>query len=355
METQTQNQPQVTEQQQDAAERNELLEGLKNLKNLDDQTDGLRPEEKQQAADDTAEGDEAPEAEVEDSDSAEDSEDEPDQGGEPAPEEKENPDPEVARKIEAIQREESRVAQMRAELKAEQEAIARQREEFGPALEEFRSLKARAAHDPAGVLSALGVDLAEMGEIAARQIYSMSNAAASDPKTRAQAQEALRAREMVSRLDALENRNKELEAQLQQQLSQVKAEQQAKEYMSGFRSAIDADEAPLVSRKFSNSPDEANALLEDVAYRLYSEHGEIPNHADVVSVLESQLKKELNSLGIDPESILKSRKKAAAAEKQPAKSLSSKELSTPTTPRTAPKTEEELDAEILEGLRKMRT
>lgn len=351
METQnqTQEQPQNAKQDSEAVERQEILDGLTKLSFADRAEDATAEDEQEPEAapEDQEQGDEEADPESKDDGEAETE-------AEPEPEAKVDPD--LEKRLESIQKAEAKsreaIAQARADLKAEQDAFAAQMAELRPQLEQFNALKQRAMHDPAGVLSALGVDLAEVGEIAARQIYSMSNAAQNDPKTRESAQSALRNREMASRLDALEKKNQELLQQMQEQQAKAQQAQQAREYMDGLTKSI-SDEAPLVARKLANSPEATQRLLAQVATELLNEHDEVPDYGDVINRLESQLKTELNSLGIDPSAVLVPKKQTqAAGEKKTAKSLSQELGSSPTKPRTEPQTEEELDAEILEGLRR---
>lgn len=343
--------------EQEAAEDESIIEGLKALGSSgeDQSTEEAAEEAADPGQDDSAEEAEPAEAEGEDADTLDD---EAGDEGEKAVE-AEEPDPQIAKNLEAIQRAEAKAKEAAARMIEEAKAeVAKLREgmpsaEELKAFEQFKQIQNRAKYDPASALAALGVDLHEDGELVARQVYSLSKAAADNPRSREAAQASLRTRETLSRLEQLEKRNQELERKMQEQAEAVRYEQQAKEYMGGLSSSVTADDAPLLARKMQNSQSETQQLLAQAAISIAEETGETPEYADVITRVESQLKKELNSLGIDPESILTPKQKnQVAGEKKAAKSLSN-ELSPPTKPRAEPKSEEELDAEIIRELAKM--
>jgi hypothetical protein len=242
---------------------------------------------------------EAPEGETEDT-AAEAAEEQPEEAAEEAPEpaaaptaQDEETDPQLAKRLEAIQRQERRAKEGLTREKAEFE---RQLQEWAPriqAAEQFETLRSRARYDVVGVLSALGLTVDDF-EPAAKSLFAHSPKAKENPALRETAERTMREREAFDRLSALENQNQ----QLLQRLEQQNIQRQTEEYLSSVTKAA-SDETPIVRTMLANDPYEAKDQLRQVALAILEETGETPDPADVVKELEKLERSRLKKRGID--------------------------------------------------------
>lgn len=266
------------------------------------------------------------------------------------------PDRELAKRLEAVSRAEKRakdgVARERDGIARERSEVQELRKQLAAELAEvkqFKELQGRARFDPVGVMSALGLP-EEDYEPAARQFYSRSAAARQDPKLREQADRAMREREQSSTVSHLAKQVEDLHRQIAERETRVQHERLIETYLAGASKAV-SDDTPIVRNMLSKSPEKTRERIGELAERLFVDTGEVPDVADVVRELEKSRRAELEEAGIDVAQIFNTSKNRtpAAGEKRNGKSLSN-ELSTPTKPRTEPKTREELRAETLQAL-----
>lgn len=273
---------------------------------------------------------------------------------EPAPPE----DAELTKRLEAIQKAEERQKASVEEYKRQAEqAVAAKEAELAPKLEElknFEKVREQAAYDPVGALTALGLK-PDSFEHAARLLYSMRPGAEQDPRTRDAAQRAMRERKhgdelstLKEELQALKQAQVEREQQAQQAQEQAQKEQAIGQYLDKIASSV-TDETPLVKNMLAKNPEKTKKLLREIGDQLADEYQMLPEPADIAKRFEQVRRAELEELGIDPDAAIKATPKnqtQTAGETKAAKTLSN-ELGTPTRPRTEPKTEAELDQEIL--------
>lgn len=254
------------------------------------------------------------------------------------------PDPELTKRLDAIQRAEKRAKDSVAK---ERQELERLRQEVNTTLEDvkrFQSLKQRAGHDPVAVMRALGVSEADFDYIA-RQFHLQSpEAVQKDPKLRDQADRDRRMRDRDDRLEQLTQQLQEVSQKLAHKEYAEQAERQISQYMASVTKAID-DKAPVVKGLLDRNPERARQRLRETAEMIANETGEAPEPHEVVSTLERRIQSELDELGIAHS------KPAAptAAEKKPAKSLSN-DLSTPHAPRKELEDDEQLRADVKRAL-----
>lgn len=323
---------------------------LGELENLPDEPD-IAP-----AASDDAEGDAAA---GEPRESQGESEEETAASEEPTKDEQEQrndgeQDPEVAKRLEAIQRQEKRsreaIAKDREQLERERSELTERTKE----LQQFEQLKRRARFDPAGVLAALGLGDGDW-EVAARQLYARSPAAAGDSRFRESSERELRQREHGDELAQTRREVQELRQEMQQRDQREVQQRMVDEYLGQATQAI-GDDTPLVRSLLTKNPDRARSQMRAVAEHLLAATGEIPTPAEVVQQLEKFRHAELLELGVDPSSLSARREDDTkqqtmdAGEKKKTATTLSNDLNAPTPPRSAPKSREELRADVIREL-----
>lgn len=250
------------------------------------------------------------------------------------------------------------VARARAELEAERKQWQAELAPHVEALKQFQSLQSRAKYDPAAVLMSLGYSQDDL-ELAARQVYEHSKAAADDPKTRGSAAAAMRLRQLENTFETYQEERRREIAELRDQLAQRDNAAQAEAWIESATKAA-TDDTPLVKTMLAKNPARARTLLAQVADELVAATGEVPDHSDVVTELENRRRTELEELGIEIPSAVKAAtpktKTPTAGETKtaPTKTLSP-DLGTPTKPRSARMTREERRLEIVQALESGRT
>lgn len=278
---------------------------------------------------------------------------EPTEPPQPKPE---KADSKLQRQLDAVKREEKRA---KAEVARERTRLAEQveqlQEQWRPKIEaakRFEALKGRARTDLGGVLRELGLGDADF-ESAARYIYGLSPAGRADPRYREQAERQLRDNEQGTRLEQTERELRELRESITQKERLAQAADATASFIEEAVSAVDATSAPLTARLVSASPKAARARFAAAAEELLTETGEIPDHDDVIERVEENRRAQLEEMGLDPEAVTKTPPKqkpsVAVAKQKPARTLSS-DLRTPTQPRSAPRSREELKADVVREL-----
>lgn len=339
------------------SERDSILAELSNLSD-EGAAEGDEVSEDGQASEDATD-DEEDEPESDNSDEDANNDDETEAEADGADDSEDSTDPELARRLEKIQRQEKRakdaVAEARAELESERATFSKEQEEWRPKVERFQKLAERAKYDPVAVLVALGFEDGDF-EPAARQLYAHSVEGRKDPNLREQSARTLRDRETMSRLEQVEAENKKLREEMQEREQRATEEQRIAAYMGHIEKAA-GDDTPLVSRMLERAPKKTRAQLRQVAEHLYEQTGEAADPADVVAKLEEVRRAEFEELGFD---IPAAGKKAAPKKKNPAKASEravaktlSTDLGTEKQPRTEPVSEEELRTQILRDMKEL--
>lgn len=252
-------------------------------------------------------------------------------------------DPVAAKRLEAIHRAEQR---SKESLKREREAVAAERAELlklSDQVKKYQEAIARAKYDPVAALEALGV---EDLEHVARQAYLRSKTAAADPKAKEAALREAREREHRTELEKMRAEISAIKEERDRELRAAQEEQMVAAYLSQVTAAVD-DSAPLVKRLIEKNPSKTKNQIQEIAWRMAQELGEAPEPADVVAALEKQRREDLEEAGIDVASMLKPKTEPvqASENKKAAKTLSN-DLGTPTKPRAAPSSREDLLAEV---------
>ena len=153
----------------------------------------------------------------------------------------------------------------------------------------YLAAKQNVQHDPASVLAAAGFDLHEYGELAAKQIYAMSKAAADNPKAREQSASALRARKVDMELAETRAEMKQMRDESESRIQAEQHKQAAQQYMSGFDAAITAETHPNVTRYMTGDKSEIMGMLSYETNELLGSTNDIPKHAAVAARAEGWL------------------------------------------------------------------
>jgi hypothetical protein len=297
-----------------------------------------------------------PETEEQKPDGDEPGEEKPEVEAKPE-EKKPEADPKTARSLAAIAREKQRfeqqAAQARQQLQAKERELTEQRTKFDAELKTAQAFKARVSSDPVGaMLDALGDVAPEQLDYIARQFYSRFKAA-TDPKLgpemKAQAERERATRAATSEVDKV---RAELEQLKQERAAELKARQDEadlNEYVSKVEAAV-GEETPLLGKAIKKNPRVTRSELAEVAKYIAKQTGRVPEPSEVAKGWETVRRSELRErLDLDVDALLKPPPKTTtpdAGEKQRPKTTINSELGSQTRPRVAPKTPEELDAEI---------
>lgn len=271
------------------------------------------PTESDADADDTEADD--TDLDTEPTDTEQEAEEEP--AGPAAAEGAEEPDADLSKRLEAVQKAKKRaldeVTAAKAELNSE---VARHRQaieqEYGSrikAAESFEKLKARAKVDLVAVVRSLGIDGDDL-DFGARQLHTEWKAWKGDPAAKDQSAAVIRRREYESKLEETQRELQELRDSITKRDEAQQAKAYADQYMGRVEKAIGV-KAPIVRSMMAKNAEKTRARLGQVAYDLASETGEEPSPAEVVSALEKIRREELEELGIDPAAVAKAPAKPA--------------------------------------------
>ena len=254
----------------------------------------------------TAPAEEA-EAEAEPTEEVEAAADDTDDGA-PVDEDEDDPDltsddPKVQKGLDAVRVAEKR---MRAAAARDRAAFDAERQKWQAQVDkvaEFEALAKRAKYDPAAVLRALGMNEDDF-EIAAHALYGESKAASADPKQKAAAMARLKEREKEDKLSANEKRIADLEAKLEQQNTQARAQAEAAAYIQQINT-VAAAKHPLVAQYLKADPEDTGDKLVAEYNRLSQTLNRAPKPAEVVAAFDKRERARLTKLGIDPAAIVK--------------------------------------------------
>ena len=278
---------------------------------------------------------------------------------EPAPEAKEPeadepPEAERDKRLDAIQKAERRLKEKlaadRAQFDRERAAFEKEWTPRIEAAQRFETLSKRAKYDAAGVLMALGLSADDLDQ-AARQAYAASTAGLADPRIRESAQREARERQYGDELSDTRRELAEMRAEMQRRDQAQHAERQVVAYLESVAKAA-TDDTPLVRQMLAKAPDRTRMRLHELAVQLAEqEDGEAPDPIDVVKALEKARRDELEELGIDLDSVIKTKSQnpGSAGETKTARTLGS-DLSNPARPRTAPSNRRDEIAEVRRAL-----
>lgn len=309
------------------------------------ETEATEDEDAEEATDEEAE-----DTEDEASEDAEETETETATEDEETEEEK--PDTEAEKRIARIHAAEKRakkaVADERAQLAEERSKFVADKTSWSERVERFEKLAERAAYDPGGVLSLLGLGEDDY-EPAARQLYAMSPEGRKNPKLREEAAQQQRVRGTSSELDELRTKVAGMEkAQQEREHTEAQARDRTA-YLEQAAKAI-TDDAPIMSAMLRNDREGAHEMLWSVAAEVYRDIDGVPTPAQVIERAEANERKAAKKRGFDPPRV----GKKTGTKNTPLKVKKNTEADpvTANTNKTSPdndrpRTREEIDKEIL--------
>lgn len=259
-------------------------------------------------------------------------------------------DPELNKRLEAIQKADKRAKEAIAAQRAELEAERKKLEPDLAELNELRELRRRAKMGDSTALLKFGDYTEADALLVARSVHALSKEAAANPAAKEAVARALRERESTSKVDALEAKLADLQKQIADRDAAFEAKAQSETYLQGVTKVLD-DSTPIIKQMFSKSPDKARQQVAMARDYLHQQTGEIPDAVDVLKALEDYERSELIARGFDPDSLLRTTKQPtpAAGEKPSAKTLSS-DLTKSQSPRSAPLSPSEERASLLRAL-----
>jgi hypothetical protein len=261
-------------------------------------------------------------------DETEDEQTQTESDDEDADDDEESSDPEVAKRLRIVRRNEQRASERLSAREAELDRREKSISQDVEALREFQSLKSRARYDRVGVLKALGVT-DDMFEDVAREFYANSASGSKDPKHKSAVEESARNRALQDRLDAMEKRLASKDEEEKRAQAEAAQERQVRAYTENIAKAATVKIAPLVVKRLEKAPDKTKKALLRVAGELFAERGDAPTPFLVLKTYEA----ELRDLGLDPGVVAQPKKTATA-----------------TATKTAAKTVKVSDEEILREL-----
>jgi hypothetical protein len=261
------------------------------------------------------------------------------------------PDPEIQKRLDVIQKAEKRskdaLEEHRAKLEAEHNRkvaeFERRHAEMTPKLDAYEKAMARVHVDPAGLLESLGFDMQAHGAYLSKLAWGKSKEGSQDPRYRAEAERAMRERELGSESQQALKELREFKAQIEAEKKAEATKREAEAYLNRTLAAV-GDATPLAKRLLTRNEGRAVQRLADAAARLYDKTGEHPDPDDIVKELES----ELAELALTDDAPPKT-KTLPADETKTAPTLSS-DLGTPTQPRTKRLSKEERRRDIVAAL-----
>lgn len=267
------------------------------------------------------------------------------------------------------------LARDRAEVDAAKKKLEARETELAPKIaagDRFEAAKAKGLRGLVELAEDFGLAPDDY-EAAAQLLYARSPAAAKNPKTRPAAEAAQAKRELEQRVAAAEKRAADVEKKLEERdarekESQERAKLQAEvdTYLGGIEKAGTAplaagqtDAAPLMRKFLTSAPARARALIQQTAFDLLEEGAEeAPTPAAVLAEAEKRRRADLAEQGIDPDVLLAggsaSKDGATVDKKKPSPTLRNGGGGG-VTPAKRPLTGKELDADIIAGLRGLRS
>lgn len=236
-------------------------------------------------------------------------------------------DPDTAKRLEAVQRNEKRSRDqlekqridMQAEFEAKYAAARQQLEPHAKKLAEYNEAVAEAKRNPARLLRALGYTDGDFA-FAAEQLFAHSDKAGEDPKWRARAEQARKDRAEQERLDTLQKRLDAIDDEKKQTALQADLARETATYIESMAKAVPAGTAVHALMTAGDTDEEraeSGAFVREnlarVAMELLERDGAKPEPKAVVAELERRENLERKRRGLPPIT------KAAAAAKPAAK------------------------------------
>ncbi len=208
----------------------------------------------------------------------------------------------------------------REEFERHRVAFLREWEPKVKVAQEHEALTQRAKSNPVG--TALEFARTTCGitgddwEILGKTFFLQSPRAQQDPAKREQALRQLAQVESKSELQQVKEQHAALLRKLDERDQQEQNERMASRYLRQATQAITPERTPLTRRLFKSDPEELRARLHELSIQLAerSDDGMAPSPARLVRVFEKRQRRELERLGVDPDSVTKQRRAAPASD-----------------------------------------
>ena len=247
--------------------------------------------------------------------------DEPDADDEPEPDEDDDEDdpdalsakdPETAKRLATVRKQEQRA---RESIAAERREFERERAEHArdiAAVREFNTMRDRFRYDPMSVIRALGA-VEDDYETIGRAVYAHSKKGAADPRNKEAVERSLKERELQDELASVRKRLDERDTTEKQQRELASAQREAAKYVESVAKAA-SDKTPLAAHFLAKSPEKTKARLGAIALEIYDETDRQPTAREVLKRYEKVRREELVELGLDPATYTKAKPAAPAAQ-----------------------------------------
>lgn len=226
-------------------------------------------------------------------------------------------DPDLAKRLAVIQRQEQRQRaafdKERQAFEAEKAQWAQQAKDVAASAKRFDNIAARFEVDPLGVLEELKVPPAAW-EAISRSIFAQTEPGKQDPKNAAYAAQ-LRAKQ-AERNELAELKAEQARLKSEIETARVTAQRDVvlNDYFGRVNKAV-GEKHPLTAKMLATNPTKARADMEIVAMQLAQETGSLPSERAVVIAYEKQRRQVLRDLGIDPKAAIKPPEPAKPAAK----------------------------------------
>ena len=312
----------LSREQSDASDRAAFLSG-----NGDGETDEkAAPVETADSDEDTdIEDVEVDDVEVDDDAADEDDVDDLDKG--------DDENPERVKLLDAARRREQRsrdaLTRERKSFETERDAFIGQWKPRIEAVERFEALKAKInPYNAPDILIELGLSQDDLEE-AGRGVFAMSKTGAADPKNKEIVAQRKAARDLANEVRDLKKWKEEQADTSKRQAEEAEAARHVEKFLDGVTKAAPA--GTLSAHFLEKDPKQTRDVLGRVATKLWEKTGERPTPKAIHAAYNKFRAKQLQSLGVDPASLLKTKPAdpkrivvAAAGKKAPTKKADEK-------------------------------
>lgn len=218
-------------------------------------------------------------------------------------------DPEDAKRVRLLEKQEKR---MRADIARERDSFERERQafvaEWQPRVEQAEKLQklldgAKNPYKVIELLSTAGMSEDDLFETA-QVLFAHSSKGKTDPKNREAIAHRQTLREMREELAELRRRDADRAANEQKAAEQAAADRELDAYLTRVTKKT-TDETPLMKRYLDKSPTKAREAIERATARLARKLGALPKPAAVLRAAEKERRRELRDMGVDVDTIIK--------------------------------------------------
>jgi hypothetical protein len=239
-------------------------------------------------------------------------------------------DPDTRRRLARLQQQEAhgreQLARREAELERREAASAQDKADA----EAFRRLKQRARYQPGDVLAELGLAEDDF-DLAAKDTYARTKAAAADPKWRDAARGELRTKEHADVLAAVQRELAEVKAEIKKRDESAMSERELGRYFDAALK-LAGDDSPLFARHLKADRDEATRDINAIALEGLQKTGKLPSQAKLIQIYERRRATFLKKFGVDVDALIgkkTTKEQTLAAAKEQAANTTSSTTATP--------------------------